>query len=158
MTNPRTSISHPLKIAEVKTGESCGLIGITFAPGKIQSDGMSGAWERDLGTDLDVIAEWNAAAVVTLVEGHELESMRITELGREVQRRHMEWHHWPITDVSVPTAEFEASWEANAERIRTLLRGGSNVLIHCKGGLALQLPFCFEVRTLSDRLVSSAPE
>ena len=25
-------------------------------------------------------------------------------------------------------------------------------------GLALQLPFCFEVRTLSDRLVSSAPE
>ena len=24
-------------------------------------------------------------------------------------------------------------------------------------GLALQLPFCFEVRTLSDRLVSSAP-
>jgi hypothetical protein len=24
--------------------------------------------------------------------------------------------------------------------------------------LALQLPFCFEVRTLSDRLVSSAPE
>jgi outer membrane immunogenic protein len=27
-----------------------------------------------------------------------------------------------------------------------------------KGGLALQLPFCFEVRTPSDRLVSSAPE
>jgi len=24
--------------------------------------------------------------------------------------------------------------------------------------LTLQLPFCFEVRTLSDRLVSSAPE
>jgi hypothetical protein len=80
MTNPRTSISHPLKIAEVKTGESCGIIGITFAPGKIQSDGMSGAWERDLGTDLDVIAEWNAAAVVTLVEGHELESMQIAGL------------------------------------------------------------------------------
>jgi len=27
-----------------------------------------------------------------------------------------------------------------------------------KAGLALQLPFCFEVRTLGDRLVSSAPE
>jgi hypothetical protein len=27
-----------------------------------------------------------------------------------------------------------------------------------RGNLALQLPFCFEVRTLSDRLVSSAPE
>jgi class 3 adenylate cyclase len=27
-----------------------------------------------------------------------------------------------------------------------------------RAGLALQLPFCFEVRTLSDRLVSSAPE
>jgi hypothetical protein len=27
-----------------------------------------------------------------------------------------------------------------------------------KEGLALQLPFCFEVRALGDRLVSSTPE
>src|SRR5205085_2762978 len=131
----RSSVSHPLRIAEVKTGPAGGLIGITFAPGKFQPDGMSGAWDRDLAADLDVIARWNAAAVVTLVEPHELEIMKISELGHEVQKRHMEWHHWPIVDVSVPSTEFEASWDINAERIRTLLRGGSNVLIHCKGGL-----------------------
>jgi hypothetical protein len=32
------------------------------------------------------------------------------------------------------------------------------VLGLCRQQLALQLPFCFEVRTLSDRLVGSAPE
>ncbi len=40
-------------------------------------------------------------------------------------------------------------------------RGGRNAAIGfgvAAGVLALQLPFCFEVRALGDRLVSSAPE
>jgi ADP-ribosyl-[dinitrogen reductase] hydrolase len=101
----------------------------------VQADALSGAWERDLNADLDVIARWNAAAVVTLVERHELDALQISKIGREVRRRHMEWHHWPIPDESTPSAEFEQSWAANGERIRSLLRSGSKVLIHCKGGL-----------------------
>ena len=131
----RTSSSHPLKIAEIKTGKGHGCIGITFAPGKTQADGMSGAWARSLADDLDVIAAWNASAVITLVEPFELEAMQIEALGLEVKKRHMEWHHWPIKDVSVPSAEFNRNWVGNAEKILSLLKGGSNVLIHCKGGL-----------------------
>ena len=52
---------------------------------------MSGHWARDLGEDLDVITSWNAAAVITLLESHELESLQIEALGQEVRKRHMEW-------------------------------------------------------------------
>lgn len=65
---PRTSVTHPLQIAEVQVSPRHGKVGLTFAPGKHQPDGMSGGWKRDLAADLDVIAAWNAAAVVTLVE------------------------------------------------------------------------------------------
>ena len=131
----RTSHSHPLQIAEVSTGTNSGHIGVTFAPGKKQRDAASGSWYRDLATDLDAIADWNAAAVVTLVEPHELLALDIANIRHEVRKRHMEWHHWPIADVSIPSGRFEASWAEDSRRIQTLLEGGSNVLIHCKGGL-----------------------
>jgi ADP-ribosyl-[dinitrogen reductase] hydrolase len=131
----RTSQTHPLRIAEIDTAPGHGKIGITFAPGKKQLDAMSGSWERDLATDLDAIAKWNAAAVVTLLEDRELVELTITKLDQEVRRRHMEWHHLPIADVSVPSARFEATWPDDSRRIQSLLERGWNVLIHCKGGL-----------------------
>jgi hypothetical protein len=61
---------------------------------------LSGPHDRDLPTDLDVIARWNAAAVVTLLEPAEIADLQVRDLGKEVRRRFMEWHHWPIEDVS----------------------------------------------------------
>lgn len=49
--------------------------------------------------------------------------------------RHMAWHHLPIRDVSVPCARFEAQWQDRGEALRSLLRHGFKVLVHCKGGL-----------------------
>ena len=132
---PLTSTSSPLRIAEITVGTAGGRIGITFAPGKQQPDGLTAAHRRDLGADLDVIAAWNAAAVVTLVELHELDSLGITALGAEVQRRHMQWHHWPIQDYGVPDPAFEAAWPARSAMLRLLLACGGRVLVHCKGGL-----------------------
>ena len=74
---PLTSTSNPLRIAELPVGSAGGRIGITFAPGKQQPNGLTGAHQRDLGADLDAIAAWNAAVVVTLVEPHELASLGI---------------------------------------------------------------------------------
>lgn len=131
----RTSQTHPLQIATIPSGEGLASIGITFAPGKIQPGAMTGAWHRDLATDLDAIAAWNAAAVVTLVESHELSALRIDAIGDEVRRRHMEWHHLPIRDYGVPDNAFMQAWPDTSERLRGLLRGGVRVLVHCKGGL-----------------------
>lgn len=131
----RTSHSHLLQIASVPTGPSMGSVGITFCPGKKQPGAMTGGWDRDLGLDLDAIRQWNAAAVVTLVEPNELHELAVPGLGAEVQRRHMAWHHLPIRDVSTPCERFEAQWAEVGPALRHRLRSGFNVVVHCKGGL-----------------------
>ena len=75
VVNPRTSLSHPLLVATLPVG--AGAVGVTFCPGK-QGDSVFGApWARDVDLDLDVIQSWGAIAVVTLVEKHELVSLRV---------------------------------------------------------------------------------
>jgi ADP-ribosyl-[dinitrogen reductase] hydrolase len=112
-----------------------GAVGMTFCPGKKQSGAMTGGWDRDLGLDLDAIRAWGAAAVVTLVELHELDELAVPHLGPEVQRRHMAWHHLPIRDVSTPGDRFEAQWAEAGPALRHRVRAGFNVVVHCKGGL-----------------------
>ena len=131
----RTSLSHPLRIDAVRASPAGGLIGITFCPGKCAASLYGPRWQRDLALDLDAIKRWGAAAVVTLVEDHELELLGVRALGAQVQARGMAWHHLPIADVSAPDARFEASWAAvGAQLLATLSRGG-RVLVHCRGGL-----------------------
>lgn len=131
----RTSLTHPIAIAEVRPAIGSGTIGITFCPGKVQHNSRSGPWERDLSADLNAIAAWNAAAVVSLVEEHELQDLQVEGLGQQVRARHMCWYHMPIRDVSVPSPAFEDAWHIVGQDLRSMLRNGANVLVHCKGGL-----------------------
>lgn len=131
----RTSQTHPLQIAEVSAGAGMGKIGITFCPGKQQVHAATGTWKRDLGCDIAAITTWNAAAVVTLLEPHELESLGVPGLGDSVRDAHMVWHHLPIRDVGVPDLRFEQRWQKAGRELRAILRDGFNVLVHCKGGL-----------------------
>jgi len=131
----RTSVSDPLRIGEVSPGEGFGRIGITFCPGKKHPEAMAGAQNRDLDLDLDAISAWGAAAVVTLVQIRELVYLKVPNMGQEVKRRGMKWFHLPIEDMSTPDRAFEVAWKKAGEELRTLLRGGSDVLVHCKGGL-----------------------
>lgn len=131
----RTSLTHPLEIAEVPAGEGRGKVGLTFCPGKKQPSALTGAWDRDLSLDVAAIAKWNAAAVVTLVEEHELKTLGAEGLGHAVREAHMTWHHLPIPDVSVPGETFEAAWSQVGPQLRERVRSGFNVLVHCKGGL-----------------------
>ena len=132
----RTSLSHPLQIATLPPSVSgFGRVGVTFCPGKYDPHAMSGGWNRDLTVDLDAIRTWGAAAVVTLVEPKELTLLRVESLGEEVARRNMLWFHLPIVDVSIPDKRFEEKWEAAGEELRSLLRNGSDVVVHCRGGL-----------------------
>jgi protein-tyrosine phosphatase len=135
MSAARTSHSHPIQIAEVQASPDHGRIGITFCPGKHDPAASTGAWARDLALDLDAIAAWGANLVLTLVEPAELAALQVPHLGQEVQRRGMQWRHLPIVDYSVPTEIFEQRWQTEGPHIRALLRGGNDVLVHCKGGL-----------------------
>ncbi len=131
----RTSHSHPLLIAAVRPFAGSGRIGITFCPGKTQPDAATGAWDRQLDVDLDAIAAWGAVAVVSLTEAQELQVLGVAELGAEVRARHMDWLHLPIADVSVPDASFERLWAHAGEGLRSRLRAGFDIVVHCKGGL-----------------------
>ena len=133
--NTRTSVSHPLEIAEVSPGESFGRIGITFCPGKHDHHAMTGPWKRDLGLDLAAIRAWGAAAVVTLVRNGELVRLEVPNLGEEVRRHGMLWFHLPIVDMHIPDRAFEVAWTRAGEELRSLLRGGLDIVVHCKGGL-----------------------
>ena len=136
MPTPKTSESSPLRIAAVTPADGHGRIGITLCPGKKDPCGMTGAWKRDLDTDLDVIQRWGATAVVTLIEEHEFDMLNVCDLPARVRDRHMEWWHLPIRDGKSPPARgFEDGWAVAGESLRDRLRLGFDVLIHCRGGL-----------------------
>ena len=136
MPAPRTSEDSPIRIATVTPGDGHGRIGITLCPGKTDPHGMSGAWARDLDTDLDAIQRWGATAVVTLIEDHEFDLLRVRDLPGKVRDRHMEWWHLPIEDGKSPPARaFEDGWAVAGEALRDRLRLGFDVLVHCRGGL-----------------------
>lgn len=131
----RTSLSHPLEITFVQARSDYGRIGITFCPGKHDRFAATGAWERDLALDLDTIKNWGAELVLTLVESHELKSLKVPTLGEEVKSRGLIWKHLPIPDYSVPDENFEKIWLTEGREIRQLLRSGKDILVHCKGGM-----------------------
>jgi ADP-ribosyl-[dinitrogen reductase] hydrolase len=108
---------------------------LTLCPGKRQVAGLTGAWKRDLGLDLDAVQAWNPAAVLTLVEAGELVRLEVPQLGEEITRRHIDWYHLAIRDGGVPGAEFEEAWRDVGEGLRARIRAGFNVLVHCMGGL-----------------------
>jgi protein-tyrosine phosphatase len=83
----------------------------------------------------DAIRDWGAVAVVTLLEPQELVLLKVHQLGEEVARRDMAWFHLPIADVRIPDDAFERAWESAGKELRSMLRKGLDVLVHCRGGL-----------------------
>lgn len=133
--NMRTSNTHPLQIASVETQPNFGRIGITFCPGKKQLTAMTGGWDRDLGMDLDAIDAFGTSALVTLIEQHEIEDLDVTGIGDATLTRNIDWLHMPVKDVSIPGQDFEAAWQLHGPGLRSRLRAGFNIVVHCKGGL-----------------------
>ena len=101
---------------------------------------MTGAWCRDLDLDLDAIRDWGAVALVSLIEQHEIADLGVHALRAEVVRRHMDWLHLPIRDVSIPGPDFEQAWAIHGAGLRSRLRDGFDVVIHCKGGSGGRAP------------------
>ena len=133
--NVRTSITHPLRIDPLPVGTQGGTLGITLCPGK-HGPSLDGApWARDLTLDLDDIERFRPQVVLTLIETHEFEALKVTGLGEAVKARGMGWHHLPIKDVHAPDARFESVWASVGPGVRELLAGGGRAVVHCKGGL-----------------------
>ena len=131
----KTSISHPLRIDEVKVPGSHGVIGMTLCPGKKIKSIISGVWNRDLDIDLDTIKTWGASALVTLMEDHEFKEMSVTELPDKARFFGIAWYYLPIKDVCAPGYAFIRKWKTFGPQLRQVLKDGGRILIHCRGGL-----------------------
>ena len=129
------SLNSPLIIASVEVPTGQGHIGMTICPGKHQQNALSGQFQRDLALDLDLIKSWGASAVVSLMTDEELASLHVEALGTEVEARDMHWFQLPITDRAMPDELFERRWVYAGLRLRTLLRDGKRILVHCRSGL-----------------------
>lgn len=131
----RTSLTHPLQIATIPLGENGGRIGITFCPGKKGKSVYGGPWDRDLTVDVEAIRVWGASSVLTLIEPHEFDLLKVRGLPDAVRQAGMVWLYVPIPDVSVPGPAFKTVWRTIGPRITEQLREGQSVVVHCRGGL-----------------------
>ena len=159
----RTSENDPLRIAELPLGK--GLMGLTLCPGKKDEDAMYAPCWRDLEADLQVVKDWGAGIVVTLMEKHELKFLQVVnrgdglpDFGEAVQSLGMKWWHLPVKDqypledgwkgrnlhgghrgerlmMTIVAYETVNPWNLDCALLRHFLHGGGRVLIHCRGGL-----------------------
>lgn len=130
----RTSLTHPLRIDSVDYPGSDGRIGITLCPGKVQPDGHSGAWCRNLALDLDWIQTWGASHVLTLIEQRELARLRVQRLPEAVRDRGLQWIHLPVTDRHPPDHRFRLHWPSIAPALHETLANDGRIVVHCMGG------------------------
>lgn len=131
----RTSITHPLQIATITVGQKRGRIGITLCPGKVDPSSVGGPWKRDLRADVNAIRSWGALCVLTLLEPHEFDLLKVRGLPETVREAGIVWMHAPIPDVSIPGPAFDAAWRTMGPRLTERLRKGESVVVHCRGGL-----------------------
>ncbi|MEN8174247.1 MAG: cyclin-dependent kinase inhibitor 3 family protein [Pseudomonadota bacterium] len=133
--SPRTSNTHPFRIEAVRPPGTVGRIGMTLCPGKKQKYALTGSWDRDLASDLEVIAGWGAQALVSLMEDHEFEELGVAALPEGAAERGIDWVHLPIPDGSIPEPGFEMAWATRGTMLRRWLTAGQSIVLHCKGGL-----------------------
>ncbi len=133
MNAPRSIESSPLQIVEVAVGPKAGYLGLTMCPGMTDAGSR---WMRDIGSDLEVIHDWGASTVVTLLEDHELRLLAVDAMESEVHYSGMKWLHLPIRDGAVPDKGFEDIWKTASKELHRRLDAGERILIHCRGGLS----------------------
>ena len=83
--------------------------------------------------DLAIIEAWGAEILVSLIEPSEYVLAGVERLPELVPIgiRHIEL---PIADFSVPDNRWENAWEREGALVRSALRRGGKVCIHCMGG------------------------
>ena len=128
----RTSRESPIRVDWVDApGGPC--VGVTFAPGKVQTGAMSGAWSRSLEADLHCLRHVHEVDdLVCLVEDHELRDLKITALPQRAAEHGISFHRLPVIDSAAPSLD---AMRALQRRVIQWRSQGRRVVFHCKGGL-----------------------
>lgn len=131
----RTSESHPLQVDWISHVNFKGKIGLTLCPGKYQPVSWTGGWNRDLKTDLDALLLQGTSTIISLIDGNEMERLRVDNIGVLVEEMGMNWIHLPLEDTTAPNDSWISNFSSVLSTIIDELNDGKLVVIHCKGGL-----------------------
>lgn len=117
--------------------DELGHLGMSFAPGKVQRNGLYGNWQRNLDKDLDrLVGFYNVDVLVTLLPDEECKELSIGKLLHKVQTRRMVSIPYPIKLGTVPQSNsFDKIYQL-VNSIVTYMRQRKTVVVHCRGGLA----------------------
>ena len=130
----QTSQTDPLRIDSVRVNTLGGEIGMTLCPGRKDITNLAGDLDRDLQSDLAVIADWGAAALLSLIEPHEFETLGVAHMN-QVLPAGIAHYVLPIVDRAIPSGTWERAWATIGPQVRERLALGERVVIHCRGGL-----------------------
>lgn len=138
MEYTKTSETHPIRVDPI-ANEDLGLpgwLGMTFCLGK-KAAGTDGVWDRDLEEDLRRLADgYNMYMLVSLMEGHEYESLSVSTLVDRTREHGVRVLTLPIVDGGAPNGpEAERLFDELVLRVVRTLARGKVVVVHCKGGL-----------------------
>jgi protein tyrosine/serine phosphatase len=113
--------------------EAKGRLGMTLLPGR-QGSGWSGDHRRDLDEDAGTLRDVHQANVLLLlVEDHELEQQKVTNIVAVMGQHGIEVIRHPIKDLGVPADP--AAYRAVLDDLRARVADGDNVVVACRGGL-----------------------
>lgn len=133
----RTSESHPIRVDFIKsdTHPILNQIGVTLAPGKKQSNPLSGEdWNRDVRVDLTRMKEvFGMQKLVSMIEPFEYRELGIEDLPDQCAELGIEHHVHSILDGSLPSDV--VAFKLDMEILMADLLEGTRLVIHCKGGL-----------------------
>lgn len=113
-----------------------GHIGITQCPGRKYPPALGTGFEQSLLRDVRAIRDFPAAILVTLMEMGELDwaGPALPELSAVCAHHGMRHLYMPIVDQDIPDIHWEQRWLTHGPELHDLLRGGSNIVFHCRGG------------------------
>ncbi len=113
---------EPFRIDDIPVGDLA-RIGLCRLPGR----------SGDLAADLDEIARWAPAIVVSMTETDEMNEKGAAGLLSTLARAGIAHAHFPIRDFGTPEP-VDLRWPALAERLHAVLDANGRVLLHCLGG------------------------
>lgn len=124
LTHPYDALAvHPFDTLAL--GDDQGSILFTPCPG---------TKDVDLATSLDQLKQAGAVAIVTLMQGEEMERHGVQALPELCQQKDLLWFHFPVADDSAPADAFAHAWQRDKQQVHALLDQGKTIALHCKGG------------------------
>ena len=85
---------------------------------------------------LESLVKLGCTNIISLVESHEIEDIcGLNHFTHQINKHDFTWHHFPIKDYEIPDKTFMVNWEKKHVGLLNGLINGSNLFIHCKGGI-----------------------